>query len=274
LLDLSLAANRSPTISLAVQSPLGFTYARCCCETKTAPNVQRACFRARKALEGLVYDTVALEGNPFTFPEVKTLLDGVTVGGHRLDDHNQVLNQAAAWRALLDAVGNGSFVLSERQACDLHALVAREEALTWGTLRDGEVGIHGTLHTPPPAAELPQRLARGFEAIEQIASVHERAIATFLFGALHQFFWDGNRRTSRLLMNGILLTHGYDVITVPAAERLVFNQGMVAFYDSRDATAMMERMAGWSIDPGLLFHADAPASATSPPAAAAPCLDP
>jgi len=37
-----------------------------------------------------------LEGNPITWPEVKTLMDGVTVGGHRIDDQRQVLNLADA----------------------------------------------------------------------------------------------------------------------------------------------------------------------------------
>ncbi|CZR83213.1 hypothetical protein CDFC105_43918 [Clostridioides difficile] len=32
-----------------------------------------------------------LENNPFTFPEVQTLLDGITVGGHKLSDQNQIL---------------------------------------------------------------------------------------------------------------------------------------------------------------------------------------
>jgi len=41
-----------------------------------------------------VWDAGVLEGNPFTFPEVKTLLDGVTVGGRKLSDQEQILNLA------------------------------------------------------------------------------------------------------------------------------------------------------------------------------------
>ncbi|MDF2095656.1 hypothetical protein [Aquibaculum arenosum] len=41
----------------------------------------RVCFRFHKMLPEFVWDASVLEGNPFTFPEVKTLLDGVTVGG-------------------------------------------------------------------------------------------------------------------------------------------------------------------------------------------------
>lgn len=40
-----------------------------------------------------MFETVKLEGNPFTFPEVQTLLDGITVGGRKLSDLQQVINQ-------------------------------------------------------------------------------------------------------------------------------------------------------------------------------------
>ncbi len=33
-----------------------------------------------------------LEGNPFTYPEVQTLLEGITVGGRRLSDERQILS--------------------------------------------------------------------------------------------------------------------------------------------------------------------------------------
>lgn len=60
--------------------PLGFPYDACEFTTTSGTDVRHACFRVRKILEGIVYDTVALEGNPFTLPEVKTLIEGITVG--------------------------------------------------------------------------------------------------------------------------------------------------------------------------------------------------
>lgn len=230
---------------------LGFSY-RCPNFTSAqAPDRRRACFRVRKAIEVVVYDTVALEGNPFTLPEVKTLLDGVTVGGHRIEDERQVLNQAASWKALLWQVEAGTFALDKATFCALHALVAREEALTWGAFRTGSVTIAGTAHTPPPSRELDAVFERGLAALLAIPATHERAIAAFLFGALHQFFFDGNKRTARLMMNGSLLAAGEDAISVPAARQLAFNEAMIRFYDSRDGTEMMAFMASCSLDETL-----------------------
>jgi hypothetical protein len=50
------------------------------------PDKKRALFVVERGRVDFVYNTAALEGNPFTFPEVKTLLDGITVGGHKLSD--------------------------------------------------------------------------------------------------------------------------------------------------------------------------------------------
>lgn len=40
----------------------------------------------------VVFNMASLEGNPFTYSEVQTLLDGITIGGHRLSDEQQVLH--------------------------------------------------------------------------------------------------------------------------------------------------------------------------------------
>lgn len=237
-------------------SPLGFEYADCRFLSDQVPNVRRACFRVRKVLEGVVHDTVALEGNPFTLPEVKTLLDGVTVGGHRLSDEKQVLNQAASWRELLSLVESGAFKASLETLLKLHALVAREEALTWGEFRDGPVSIAGTERQPPSWETLPRRFERGLRHIAGIRSAYERGIAAFLFYASHQFFYDGNKRTGRLMMNGELLSAGLDAISVPANQLLQFNAAMIRFYDSQDGTEMMGFMASCSLDETLRVELD------------------
>jgi hypothetical protein len=48
------------------------------------PNLGRAMMIAQRQLPEFVCDAVNLEGIPFTLPEIQTLLDGITVGGHKL----------------------------------------------------------------------------------------------------------------------------------------------------------------------------------------------
>ena len=196
------------------------------------PNQKKYVFIARKMFAELVYDTAALEGSPYTFPEVQTLLEGITVGGHRLDEQQLVLNQAESWERLLSMVEAGRFGVNKEVFCELHADVAKEEALTWGQFRDGRVSIAGTAYQPPPPDQLDHLFQQGVEHLVGIRNLHERAFWFFLQGAANQYFWDGNKHTSRLMMNGILLSQGYPAVSVPARSRLEFNQKMVRFYDS------------------------------------------
>ena len=124
-----------------------------------------------------------------------------------------------------------------------------------GAFRTGSVTLAGTSYEPPPWKSPPTIFDKGLQTLRDVRDVHERAVAMFLFGALQQFFYDGNKRTSRLMMNGALLSAGYDAISVPAGRRLEFNEAMIRVYDGLDGTEMMRFMAGCSLDPGL--HATA-----------------
>ena len=242
------------TKTMETSPGLGFTLPEVDIRTTTRQDPRRACFRARKVLEEIIYDTVALENNPFTFPEVKTLMEGITVGGHKIEDEQQVLNQANSWRKTLDEVETRTFVPFANgldSALRLHALVAKEEALEWGKFRTSYVGIAGTEHEPPPADTLHAVYHKGAHALRAIDCIHTQAIATYLFAARNQFFWDGNKRTGRLLMNGLLLTNGHDVITVPAKKRQDFNAKMIRFYDSANGAEMVEFLVSCSIDKNL-----------------------
>ncbi len=220
------------------QNQLGFTWHYQVPEI-IPQGIERACFRVQKLFPEYVWHTVYLEDNPFTFPEVQTLLEGITVGGHKLADQQQVLNQSNSLKRLLKLIKQKTFRLDKLTFCELHSLVAFEEALEWGIFRTGDVKIAGTEHQPPPAEQLEQIFHDGLAYLNNLSNPLEQAMAMFLFGSLHQFFYDGNKRTSRLMMNGILLSNGLDAMTIPAKQKLAFNQTMISFYDSHQADEMM-----------------------------------
>jgi len=215
-------------------------------------SVGRAAFRFHKSLPEFVWDAAKLEGNPFTFPEVQTLLDGVTVGGHKVSDERQVLNLADSAKELLHMVKTDTFQLNKQTSDHLHATMAREEAFDAGFFR-GEgaeqhltpgvaLGEHGR-YMPPPTQPGGENLrgiyTRGVTALlSNLENPYEQGLTYFLFGALHQFYFDGNKRTALSMMNGHLMSHGVDAISVPAARATEFNSLMVDFYRGKDATAM------------------------------------
>lgn len=216
-------------------------------------SIERVAFRFYRMLPEFVWDASVLEGNPFTFPEVKTLLDGVTIGGRKISDQEQVINLAVSARHLLTLVKADKFSMDKATFTAMHALVARNEALEWGHFRGegqetrytpdvglGEYGRYTPLATLAGAPELNHVFANGLQVLQSdVNTPFEKAAAFFLFGALQQFFFDGNKRTSRFMMNGILMSAGIDAISVPAAKAQEFNENMVRFYLEKDATEMM-----------------------------------
>lgn len=246
---------------MASKGPLLFSYQVAGIQTTRGrlaliPDQRRALFLAEKMRADFVYNTAALEGNPFTFPEVRTLLDGITVGGHRISDAEQVLNLSRALTHLMALVKTGTFRIDMKTACEIQGIVAREEALTWGVFRDGAVSIAGTEYRPPAAADLAAVFDKGAQALHAIDDPLLRGFLVFLWGSVNQFFYDGNKRTSRLLANGTLLVAGFPPIMILAKDQLVYNQVMTRFYDTQEATEALnwlydyyrERITGFGFE--------------------------
>lgn len=200
------------------------------------PDKRRALFVAERGRVDFVYNTAALEGNPLTFPEIQTLLDGITVGGHRLSDAEQVLRLNQALSYVVGLVKNNAFELTADTAKSIQGIVAKDEALEWGVFRNGPVFIQGTEYQVPPAEKLDVLFEQGRQALTTVPDAIHRAFLVFLWGSLIQFFYDGNKRTSRFLCNGILMSAGYPPMMITAKELLAYNQVMTRFYETQEAT--------------------------------------
>ena len=98
--------------------------------------------------------------------------------------------------------------------CKLNEYIARNEALEWGKLRTGTVGISGTEYVPPVPEK--EKTAEELKNIlnDANASATDKALEAFTWGARGQFFWDGNKRTSLLLANKILVSSGAGIMTI------------------------------------------------------------
>ncbi len=196
------------------------------------PDKGKALMLAQREIAVFVYDAVKLEGIHFTLPEIQTLLEGITVGGHKVNDQQIAINQGQAWRALFSAIKHGTFQVTVESVCQLHAIAAKEEALEWGQFRSGGVTIAGTEYMPPRADKLIALFNNMATDLIALEDIYDQAIFAFLMMARCQFFYDVNKRMGRFMMNGILLNAGYPAINLPAKRQLEFNQLMLSFYQS------------------------------------------
>lgn len=200
-----------------------------------APEQSR--FLAKKKWDENIYCGMKMENRAVTFPQTQTILNGVNVPNVRLDDIQAILNMRDAWRYLLNTMDEP---VTLEYLCKLNEFIARNEALEWGKLRTGTVGISGADYEPP----IPERekVSKELNAIitANDTTATGKALEIFCWGARGQFFWDGNKRTSLTLANKILLSAGAGMLTITDQHMEQFNALLLDFYNTGNRNALKE----------------------------------
>ena len=164
------------------------------------------------------YESNRIEGNTLTLRATELVIEkGLTVGGKSMREHLEAINHHEALLFLRDLV-RGKPPLTESLVKQLHSLILhgidRDNA---GRYRGIPVMIAGSRHVPPQPWAVPVQMEQCFawyEANSQTlhpvllaAEMHERIVT------IHPFI-DGNGRTSRLVMNLLLLSKGYPLANI------------------------------------------------------------
>ncbi len=190
---------------------------------------EQSLFLAKKKWDENVYCGMKMENRAVTFPQTQTILNGVNVPNVQLDDIQAILNMRDAWKFLLSTINEE---VTFGYWCKLNEYIARNEALEWGKLRTGSVGISGTDYEPP----IPNK-EKTIEELENILSVSDasatdKALEAFVWGTRGQFFWDGNKRTSLVLANKILVSSGSGIMTITDKYMEQFNTILLSYYNT------------------------------------------
>lgn len=188
-------------------------------------------FLAKKKWDENVYCGMQMENRAVTFPQTKTILEGVNVPGVQISDIQAILNMRDAWRFLIDTI---SEPVTFEYLCTLNGYIARNEALEWGKLRTGTVAISGTDYLPPIPQE-PDTRKELSDLLNADMTATEKALTVFCWGTRKQLFWDGNKRTSLTLANKILLQAGAGMLTISARNMEQFNEALLNYYNTADA---------------------------------------
>jgi Fic family protein/DNA-binding XRE family transcriptional regulator len=176
-------------------------------------------FRIAQALElEYTFESNRIEGNTLTLRETDLVInEGLTISGKSMREHLEAINHVEAI-AYIKQLMERNFPLNERELLSVHNLILRgiipEDA---GRYRRVQVMIKGSSHMPPQPFIVAKEMEDYFYWFEEnknkmhpvvlAAEMHERLVT------IHPFI-DGNGRTSRLIMNLILLQNGYVIANI------------------------------------------------------------
>lgn len=206
-------------------------------------------FLAKRKWDENVYCGMKMENRAVTFPQTKTILNGVNVPDVGLDDIQAILNMRDAWKYLFATIDEP---LTLEYICSLNGFIARNEALEWGVLRTGQVGISGTEYMPPiPVFKEVEGRLEGILQSDMTAT--EKALDVFCFGTRAQLFWDGNKRTSLTAANKILLNGCAGMLTIKDKSMEKFNELLLNLYETGEEKPLKDFLYHNAID-GLITN--------------------
>ncbi len=158
------------------------------------------------------FNSNAIEGNTLTLKETIIVLEeGLTIGSKSFKEHLEVINHKEAI-AFVENLAQYSTKITEKNIREIHGLVLKEiDPKYTGRYRDIQVRITGATHVPPDPLQVPDAMQKFTKTRLSKSKEHpvvQAALAHLDLVGIHPFV-DGNGRTSRLLMNLILMKHGY-----------------------------------------------------------------
>lgn len=89
-------------------------------------------FLAKRNLVDNIYASARMEGLNVTFPQTKTILEGVNVPNLKIDEIQCILNLKDAWKFIINNIEekfNLEFI------CKVNEHISRNESIEWGKLR-------------------------------------------------------------------------------------------------------------------------------------------
>jgi Fic family protein len=161
------------------------------------------------------YESNKIEGNTLTLQETQLVIEkGLTISGKPLREHLEATNHYFAIEFIKQLVVDKT-TLTQNILLQIHQLILQGiDNSNAGTFRKVQVLISGAKHIPPQpylvATEMENFFVWYNENKTELHPVELAALLHLKLVTIHPFI-DGNGRTSRLLMNLVLLQNNYPI---------------------------------------------------------------
>lgn len=211
---------------------------------KSRPLNEWELLELRKSLNVLfTYNSNAIEWNSFSLGETKILLeDGITIGWKTLREQKEILNHKELLEFLYSFVQD-NIVFDEEILKKIHYLVLKwiDEENAWN-YRKIQNYISWDIYIPPSPGQISVLMKNLFSWLNiNKNNVHIAELVSIFhydFAKIHPFI-DGNWRVARLVVNLILMKHGYPMIIIPNIRRADYIKTLSSFSKREDFVIFM-----------------------------------
>ncbi|KAM5193737.1 protein adenylyltransferase FICD isoform 1-T1 [Mantella aurantiaca] len=217
-----------------------------------------------------IYHTVAIEGNTLSLSEIRHIIETrYAVPGKSLEEQNEVIGMHAAMKYMNTTLVSrmGSVMIDD--ILEIHRRVLGfVDPVEAGRFRINQVFVGH--HIPPHPRDVEKHMQEfvlwlNSDEAMSLHPVEFSALAHYKLVYIHPFV-DGNGRTSRLLMNLILMQAGYPPVTIRKEQRSEYyhflelaNEG-----DVRPFIRFIAKCAETTLDLFLIATAEHPVGLPEP----------
>lgn len=198
----------------------------------------------KKELERLAIDlswkSSQIEGNTYTLLETERLLkEKETASGKTKEEAVVLLNHKDALDFIIE---NSDYLnpLTVPKIEDIHSILTKELAVE-RNLRKRRIGISGTNYKPiDNEFQILEALRNTCGVINDKENVFEKALLALVLISYIQPFMDGNKRTSRIVSNAILMNYNYCPLSFRTVDSIDYKKAMLLFYEQNNISNFKE----------------------------------
>ena len=190
---------------------------------------------AKKELERLVIElswkSSKIEGNTYTLLDTeKLILKNKPAEGKTKQETQMILNHKDAFNFVYN---NKTFfkTLTRENLEEIHKMLVKGLGIPLG-LRKSPIGVSGSIYRPlDNIYQISEAIEALVKTINQMKTAYAKSIVALLGISYIQPFDDGNKRTSRIMADALLMANNFAPLSYRSVNEEEYKEAMLTFYE-------------------------------------------
>lgn len=184
----------------------------------------------------LSWKSSQIEGNTYNLLETEILIkEKKEAKGHKKEEAIMILNHKETFDYIIKNK-NVFKIISVAKIEDIHHLLTKNLGIS-RNIRKKPIGIVGTKYSPLDNEwQIKETLEKACKLVNREKDIFTKALLLSVMIAYIQPFEDGNKRTSRLISNAILMTHNICPLSYRSIDEIEYKKAVILFYEQNNIT--------------------------------------